>query len=104
MFADSAKPSGLVIVSDDAPENPLTGDLWLRTTDDVLLVWDGTQWVAVQGFVGSCGNYVPLSGAVMDSGDGVRIEFSPATTDGTETVINGGQGALSNCWIDGGVY
>lgn len=26
------------------PANPQIGDGWFRTTDDVLLIWDGTQW------------------------------------------------------------
>jgi len=47
---------------------------------------------------------VPLVGATMTPGDATKLTFGPTKKDGTITVLDAGEGALVNCWIDGGNF
>ena len=51
--------------NDSAPSNPLTGQLWFDTVNDVLKVWDGTSFIGATGL--SSGSAVP--GSCGRSGD-----------------------------------
>ena len=70
MFVDTVQPSGLVIVSPAAPFGPLTGDLWMNSGSNSLSIWNGTNWVTVQGGAGSSIIVSPTQPATGVSGDG----------------------------------
>ena len=170
MFVDSVVNFGVVTVRATAPTTPASGDLWLKTPENLLSVWNGLSWVSVTakgsvhymgsvdptvaatgaaatpttgdlyfsmatgpaeaGWIGIAGQtimsgdmliwdgskwdalaadidlskYLPLIGGAMDASDTAQIQFQPVTTDGTVVVIDAGNGALDNVWIDGGSY
>lgn len=45
------------------PASPGTGDQWFDTSNNTLNVWDGTQWVPVDG---AGGPFLPLAGGILD--------------------------------------
>lgn len=40
-----ASPAVTVYPAVEPPNNPGVGDLWVRTTDHRVYMWDGLQWV-----------------------------------------------------------
>lgn len=40
---------GVIVYGPDEPETPVSGQLWLNTSTDVMSMWDGTAWVPVGG-------------------------------------------------------
>ena len=42
-----ASPAATVYKSVDPPTNPGTNDLWVRTSDHRMYLWDGLQWVPI---------------------------------------------------------
>lgn len=42
-----ASPAATVYYSVDPPAQPGASDLWVRTTDQRMYLWNGTQWVPI---------------------------------------------------------
>jgi hypothetical protein len=68
-----------------------------------MIIYDGAKWTVVAS-ESDLSQYVPLVGTNMAVGDATVITFAPATTDGSVVVLDLGNGALDNAWIDGGNY
>lgn len=62
---------------DVAPENPVEGQLWYNTTDENLLMYDGTEWVKIIGRIQDLANvyYVDESGSDDNSGKNIAEPF-----------------------------
>ena len=53
-----------------APSNPSPGNMWYDTTNNILKVWDGTQWVSIQELLVSGTNIKTINGqSILGSGD-----------------------------------
>jgi hypothetical protein len=67
------------------------------------LMSDGVAWHFIPA--STVGNqFLHLSGGPMTPGDTTKVTFAPTTVDGTVIVIDLGQGAIDNGWIDGGTF
>jgi len=49
------------IVSDDVPENPISGQAWYNSATSVYYIYDGSQWI---GITGGEGSFTALSGDI----------------------------------------
>lgn len=58
-------PSVSLTISGTAPASPYVGLLWLDTSTDQLMVWDGTEWVSA-GAASAVGPTEPTNPAVGD--------------------------------------
>lgn len=93
-LSEGSKISNLVVDSGaDFSANPNEGELFYKTTDDLLYVYDGSQWKSLAGVVSVSG-----SGGTT----GLTLTGGPITSSGTLTlggtlaVANGGTGTTTS--------
>lgn len=101
-------------VQADPPDAPNVGDLWVRTSDRTVFVWNGTEWTIVSeddtGAIinpanlgsGKLTGALDVDGSVGSSATGKRVELNDTglvqyATDGTttETYISGVDGSVN---------
>jgi hypothetical protein len=64
-LGQAASLLGIGTVGPTAPTNPTEGETWFNTNTGQLLVWNGTQWVASQGFL-SLGGGTMTGNLILD--------------------------------------
>ena len=81
-------------ISSTAPSNPEVNDLWLNTTDNVIYIWDGNNWVATSISSDDLSNYYTKSES--DTNLNVLQNSIQSQVTQTNTTVAGLSSTVSN--------
>lgn len=92
--ADLGSKEGTITKSGTAPSSPITGQLWLDTSDNVLKRWDGSQWV-------THGITTNQFSEVKQTADAVSLAFSEQVIGGENLILDSHKDLTSSIYLIG---